>query len=420
MRKKILVLLCFIIILFVGCNRNEKELPKDIKAMEVKWQENQLLYLTKDGLFAYSPLDGTTNTLMSDDISERDITWLNCNLSPDKSKYIVITMGHYDNSAEIRDSKTGDLIIQFDTDKYREGVGQYSPPVGQVEWMDNENIVLTTEFRLFIINIKTGEEVQVTEECSPVTTKVNHNTEAPYLSWALNVKKIDDKLYYNSRRKTKTSGIGSIYCGDKSGEHELIKNAWLLAAVDGTRFVYIKESKPDFFETFLYDITTGGSSLITSERLLEEGIFLTNGGELVFMTGDTIGGIYKAVIYNLDTMQSQVFDIYNGEKDYPDKDIDRRQFGHFMGAFEKDGECVFLFSVENRSVSQRKYIKKYLAFSTKTKKLIEIADYRDTWLVNMNINSSGKYIVVTKHKKPGADDFLFDVIKSENLLLQLR
>jgi hypothetical protein len=39
-----------------------------------------------------------------------------------------------------------------------------------------------------------------------------------------------------------------------------------------------------------------------------------------------------------------------------------------MGALEKDGDCVFLFSVENSSVAQGKYLKKYLAYSTKTKK----------------------------------------------------
>ena len=158
-------------------------------------------------------------------------------------------------------------------------------------------------------------------------------------------------------------------------------------------------------ETFLYDILTGRSSLITAERCLEEGIFCTNNGNLVFMTGDMVGGIYQGVVYNPDTMQSQVFDIYNGERDFPDEDIDRRQFGHFMGAFEQDGECVFLFSVENYSKSQGKYIKEYLAYSTKSKKLIEIGDYGDTWLVNMNISPSGEYIVVTKHERPGNDDF---------------
>jgi len=418
MRKKIWVLLCFIIILFVGCDRNQKELPKDIRAMEVKWQDNQLLYLTNDGLFAYSPLDGTTEALMSDDISKRDITWLNCNLSPDKSKYIVITMGHYDNTVEIRDSKNGSPILRFNTDKYREGVGQHSPPVGQVDWIDNENVFLATEFRLFIINIKTGEEVQITEECSPITTKVSHNTEAPYLYWASNVKKIGDKLYYNSKRMMKDSG--SIYYGDETGEREIIKNARILIAVDDKRFVYSQESKPEGFETLIYDITTGQSSFITAERLLQEGIFRTNSGKLVFMTGKTTGGIYQGVVYNPVTMQSENYDIYNGERDFPDKDINGRQFGHFMGAFEKDGEYVFLFSVENSSISQGKYIKEYLAYSTKSKKTIKIGDYQDTWLVNMNISPSGKYIAVTKNRRPSDDDFLFDLIKSENLLLQLK
>jgi hypothetical protein len=421
MRKSLCVLLCIILIFFTGCgNKREVELPKDVRAISTKWQDDQLLYATSDGIFTYSPADGRTENLMSDDISKKDINWLNCNLSPDKSKYIVITMGHYDNTVEIRDSETDQSILQLNVDKYREGVGGYSPPVGQAEWLDNDNIFLSTEFRLFIINIKTGDEVQVTEECSPITTKVSQNTEAPYLSWAFNVKKMGDRLYYYSKRKPKTPGVGSIYYGDKTGEHELLRNAWLLLAVDDRRFVYLKETKPDVTETFLYDISTGSSSLITAERCLEEGIFRTNKGKLVFMTGDVTGGIYQGVVYNPDTRQSQVFDIYNGERDFPDEDIDKRQFGHFMGAFEQDEECVFLFSVENYSKSQGKYIKDYLAYSTKSNKLIEVDDYGDTWLVNMNISPSGEYIIVTKHNQPGDDDFLFDVLKSDNLLMRLQ
>ncbi|WP_018306947.1 hypothetical protein [Desulfitobacterium hafniense] len=421
MRKKLCVGLCIILISFTGCgNKREIEQPKDVRAISAKWQDDQLLYATSDGIFTYSPVDGRTENLMSEDIAKKDINWLNCNLSPDKSKYIVITMGHYDNTVEIRDSETDQATLQLNVDKYREGVGDYSPPVGQVEWLDNDTIFLSTEFRLFIINIKTGDEIQVTEECSPVTTRVSHNTKAPHLSWAFNVKKMGDKLYYYSKRQPKTPGLGSIYYGDKTGEHELLKNAWLLLAVDDKRFVYLKETKPDVAETFLYDISIGSSSPITAERCLEEGIFRTNEGKLVFMTGDMTGGVYQGVIYNPDTGQSQNVDIYSGERDFPDQDIDQRQFGHFMGAFEQDGECVFLFSVENYSKSQEKYIEEYLAYSTRSNKLIEIGDYGDTWLVNMSVSPSGDYIVVTKHNRPGDDDFLFEVLKSDDLLRQLQ
>ena len=421
MRKSLCVLVCLILIFVTGCgNKREVELPKEVRAISTQWQDDQLLYATSNGIFTYFPTDGRTENLMLDDISKKDINWLNCNLSPDKSKYIVITMGRYDNTVEIRDSETDQSILRLDVDKYREGVGGYSPPVRQVEWLDNDNIFLSTELRLFIINIKTGEEVQVTEECSPITTRVSHNTEAPYLSWAFNVKKMGDNLYYYSKRIPKTPGMGSIYYGDKTGEHELLKNAWLLLAVDDKRFVYLKESKPDVIEAFLYDILTKSSAHITAEHCLEEGIFLTNGGNLVFMIGNMTGGIYQGVVYNPDTKRSKVFDIYNGERDFPDEDIDKRQFGHFMGAFEQDEECVYLFSVENHSKSQGKYIKEYLAYSVKSNKLIKIDDYGDTWLVNMNISPSGDYIVVTKHNRPGDDDFIFDVLKSDSLLKYLQ
>ncbi|KUO58156.1 MAG: hypothetical protein APF84_09135 [Gracilibacter sp. BRH_c7a] len=420
MRKGILVLLCLIILLLSGCVQNEKELPKDVSAISTKWQDNQLVYLTDNGLFVYNTLDGKTEPLMTDDISKRDINWLNCNFSPDKSKYIMITMGKYDNTVEIRDTKTGENFLSLDTEKYRGDVGGYSPPIGQAEWIDNKNIFLTTEFRLYIINILTGREIQVTEECAPVTTKANHNVEAPYLSWAANVKKMGDKLYYNSKREIGKAGLGSIYCGNQEGERELIPNARLIMALDDTRFVYWKETRPDVLATLLYDISTSSSFLIADTDSLPEEIFRINNGKLAYMTGKMTGGIYRGAVYDPNTRQAQEFDIYNAERDFPDNDIDQRQFGHFMGAWEKDGEYVFLFSVENFSTSQGKYLKEYLAYSTRTKKIIEIDDYGDTWLVNMNISPSGEYIAVTKHKSPGDDSFLFDVIQADNLLEQLK
>ncbi len=397
---------------------SEPELFHNIKAISVKWQDDRLVYLTNNGLFAYLPSDGTTQTLMSDDISKKDIGWINFNFSPDKSKYIMVTGGMYDNTLEIRDATTDKSILLFDTQKYRDGVGDYSPYVMQAGWIDNENIFLATEFRLFMVNITTGEQVQVTEECSPITTKVSHNVEAPYLSWSNNVTKIGDKLYYNSKRVLKSPP--SIYCGDKSGERELIKNATFLIPADESHLVYSRESKPGSgsFNTFIYDIDSGNSSLITDEDLLNQKIFRIKDGKLSFMTGDITGGVYHGVIFDPETLQSQKFDVYDVEKDFPDIDPGQCQFGHFMGAFEENGEYVFLFSVDNLSASQQKYIAKYLSYSTKTKKLSEIADYGDTWLVSMDISPSEEYILITKHGSPGDDDFLFDVIKSDALLLQ--
>ena len=415
-------LLCFIIVIFTGCGgTSEIELPKDVRAISTEWQDDQLLYATDNGLFAYFPLNGRTENLMSDNTFKGNITSLDCDLSPDKSQIIVIkTIGYYDNDVEIRNLETDKSVLHLDLDKYREGVGVYRPRVEQVEWFDNENILFSNKFRLFLINTKTGEEVQITEECAPVTTKADPETVAPYLSWAINVKKIGDKLYYNSKRQLDNFVLGSIYVGNKTGENELIKNAKLLLVVDDKRFVYLKESQPDVMETYLYDIPTGVSSLITAERCLRGGIFRTNEGNLVFMTGEMTGGIYQGVVYNPDTKQSQVFDIYNGEKDFPDEDIDRRQFIRFMGAFEQDEECVFMFGVENYSKSKEEYVGEYFAYSTKSKKLIKVDDYRDTFMVYMNICPSGDYIVVTKYKSLGDDDFLFDVLKSDNLLNRLK
>ena len=74
MRKSICILLCLIIMFFTGCGgRSENELPKDVKAISTEWQNDQLLYATSDGIFAYSPSDGITESLMSDEISAKDI-----------------------------------------------------------------------------------------------------------------------------------------------------------------------------------------------------------------------------------------------------------------------------------------------------------------------------------------------------------
>lgn len=420
MRKILFGLIIISILLLPGCKKSsteivsELQLPKNIRAMSTKWQEDRLFYLTDQGINAFFPSNSSTMTLMSEDISKRDISWTDYLLSPDKSKFILLTTGSYDNTLEIRDATKDASIMVLDTQKYREGVGQHSPFVYEAGWFDNENIFLSTEYRLFIINILTGEEVQVTEECSPVTTKVSHNTEAPYLYWARNITKINNKLYYNSVRNVKNFPQ-NIYYGNKTGEKEIIKDAAILVPVDNKSFVYLSESSSGDFETLLYNIEKGSSLLISDTKLLRNGIFKTNNGKLCFMTGDITGGIYKGVIFDPDTMQIQEYDAFNGSRDFSE-DTDRMQFGHFMGALEKEGEYTFLFSVETLDKSQHKYLKSYFAYNTKTKNTTSISGYNNFWNVNFQIDSSGEYILVIKHQEPGKDGFLFDIIKADDLI----
>lgn len=426
MRRFSYVLICILIFSITGCTEvsnkdssnqmiNKPALPKDIRAMSAKWTEDRLFYLTDEGVYAFFPSNGSTFTLLTDDISKRDITSANFWLSPDKSKYIFLTGGHYDNSLEIRDATIDKSILVLDTRKYREGVGDYSPYVSDAGWVDNDHIYLSTEFRLFVVNINTGEEVQITEECSPVTTVVSHNTEAPYLAWARNVIRFGNKFYYTSVRSTLTR-YPSIYCGDNSGESKLLQNGELLMPADDHSFLFRKEIKDGVFDTFLYDSNNGSSTLISDQDIINAEVDKTNSGKLSFMTGNSPGGIYQGVIYDPFTLEVLNYEVFNYKRDFPSESSERTQFGHFMGALEKQGEYTFLFSIENLSESQQKYVKNYLAYNTKTNKITKIGDYSEFWLVNFQIDSFGEYIIVTKHKSPGEDEFLFDIVKSDNII----
>lgn len=229
---------------------NKPALPQDVRAMSLKWTEDRLFYLTDEGICAFFPSNGSTLTLMADDISKRDITLANCWLSPDKSKYIFLTAGHYDNSLEIRDATIDKSILVLDTHKYRKGVGDYSPYVSDAGWVDNDHIYLSTEFRLFVVNINTGEEIQITEKCSPVTTAVSHNTEAP-------------------------------------------SNAKLLMPANDHSFLFRKETKDGAFDTFLYDINKSSATLISDQDIINAEVHKGHSGKLSFMTGDSPGEIYQ-------------------------------------------------------------------------------------------------------------------------------
>jgi len=418
MKKLFLGLICLSILVLAGCSQesstpippivNEPEPPKDIRAMSVKWEEDRLFYFTDQGVYAYFPTNGETITLKSEDVSKQ-YNSANFWLSPDRSKYILINFHSFGSTLEIRDA-TGDAsIMVLDTRKYTEGVGEFSPPVYDAGWVDNNHIYLSTGFRLFIVDIDSGEEVQVTEECSPVTTKVSGDMVAPYLDWARNVMKIGDKLYYNSTREANDLSYHSIYVGDQTGERELIENAYLLLAVDDRSFVYTKTSSANSSETFLYNIETGSSSLII-DKIISEELYILSDGKLSFMTGTISEGNYQGGIFDPVTLELETYTVY--DPDLPDRNIQGSQFRDFHGAYKQDAGYMFLYSVDKSAYNTTYYL--YSTTSNEISEISEIGGYGSLW-INLKIDPSGEYVAVTKYKS-GDDDFLFDIIKTDDLL----
>jgi len=402
---------------------DEIVLLKDIRAKKAKWYGNRLLYVTRNGLFKYTPSEGSI--LISKDIPEAKLGWFDFIPSPDNTKYIMLSAELSENIVEIRDFNGDKLILKLDISKYCKSAGKIYHHVEQAGWIDNETIFLSTKIRLFLINIKNGNEVQVTQECTAVLEKAQPNTEAPYLSWAYNVFKIGDKLYYNSNRelfdpKPKPT---SIYSGDWSAESELIKNAELMIAVDDNRFVYRSETEQGDLRTFLYNIQTGQASLITDEYILDLKILRTNDGKLAFMSGNITGNKFKGVIFDPVTLEKQEFDIdkYNIELDPTDHskvfDKDKNQFGRFIGAVERNGEYVFLYIIDSYCINpERGYTNKILSYSTMSKKGINIKTCEDMDEVFMSISPSGEYVAVEKYRKLTDDEFLLDVVKLNDII----
>lgn len=366
-------ILCLLIISLAGCsgvnyttNIQESLIPTDnITSLPVKnltdnalkWlEDDRLLFHSYTGLYVYSPSNGTSKTLLLEEAPENDLYWVNSwkyESSPDKSKYIMVTGKR--NTLEIRESRTGMSKLSL----------KYSDRILEAGWVDNENVFLTTRYSLFIVNVLSGEQVQVTEDSSEVFAKATPNIEEPYISWVKNVKKIGDKLYYNGVRDLPHLRSSIIYRGDKSGEQELLENAILQIPVDDQRFVYFKQGEDGYDGTYLYNIETGRSSLITLEDLLNTGgVFPTNDGQLAFMTRDKTKGIYEGVVFDPLTLQSQKFEMY--KRDWANKDIFNNEFTKFMGAFEKGGGYIFLFTVQNLTLSRQQWTFKNLSYNTKT------------------------------------------------------
>lgn len=393
MKRCFFIILCLIIGIS-GCTTSS-DLPKNYEANSIEWHDDDLLvYHAKDGLYAYSPSNGITKKLLSEELTGNNWNLIDWNSryfgsSQDKSKYILLTGKR--KILEIHETNT-DRIIQ--------SLNYPDDDILEAGWFDNENVFLTTVYSLYIVNILSGEQVQVTEDSFDTFYQSGINNE--YILWAQNVIKIGDMLYYNGVRSTTDQISSTIYRGDKFGEQKLLGKAILLKAVDNQRFVYLKQSNDGYEGTFLYNIQTGKSSLINEEDVRNTGgIFLTNDSKLAFVTNESGSVPYYGVIFDPVTSQSQRFKILKKTL----SDIDKlNYFGQFMGAFQKDGAYVFLFTM-NSSIEQNQ---KNFSYNTKKDILTEVAGYEGKKGIDMQISPSGKYIAVNEYN-------FFDLISSDIL-----
>ncbi len=424
MRRYFWGFVCLVALILAGCSnvfddRNinqvilEPPLPKDIKAISAQWADDRLFYLTKTGVYAFYPADRTTKELLTADLSKKELNRAEFSLSPDHSKYILVTYSLYGTSLEIRDAAKDKSILVLDVDRFRKGHGL----LREAGWVDNDHIYLSTIFRLFVIDINSGEEVQVSEEW-PESISTSRNDRYSYLSGGYNVIKLDNcnELYYTSVRDPERLDYPIIYEGDESGERIILPNAETLIPVNEKSFVFRRKSEEGNYSTYLYNVDTKNTLLLTDKYLAPvNGIFKTNNGKLSFVTGESTGGIYEGVIFDPATSNFKYYDIYNHERDYSYEKT-KIQFGYFTGAFQKDDQYIFLFSIEEFSQSKERYITRCLAYNTKKQKLIEFGDYEEKGFIDMELDSSGNYIVVKKYNKITNDYFLFDIKETVELL----
>ncbi|EHL05428.1 hypothetical protein HMPREF0322_03881 [Desulfitobacterium hafniense DP7] len=373
-------------------------LPKNYEANSIIWHEDDmLLYHSRDGLYAYQPSKGMTRKLLSEELVERE--WLindwnsgYYGSSPDRSKYILLSSKR--KTLEIREINTDNHILSLNSENILEA-----------GWFDNENVFFTTMYSLYIVNIKSGEQVQVTEDSTQIFAEAGKDS--TYISWAKNVNKIGDKLYYNGVRSAPDYISSVIYCADRSGEQKQIEKAILLKAVDNQRFIYLKQSKDEYEGTFLYNTLTGESTLIFKGDLRNTGgTFLTNDSKIAFVTPKTDNVPHYGVIFDPVTLQYQRFEIPVQILSNTNKFSCIR---NFMGAFKKNGVYIFLFNGEYVSLESNKSGYTNYMYNSKTNSLTEIVGYEGKMGVDMKISPSGEYIAVINYN-------LFDVIRSDSIL----
>jgi hypothetical protein len=419
--KRILLIFCLILmsITLIGCSQytiQESTLPKDYEAFQLMWQEgDNLIYQNEKGLFLLKPYD-LPKTLWEETITEKEqnqslYNWY-YGSSPDHSYYLLST-----NERE-------NLILCGPKSGERRVLVQSSAQIGEAGWFDNENIYYTLKYGLYIVNILNNETFTITEADSNLQSKSDPNTQEPYIFWGNNIVKIKDELYYNSIRDYPNLSRNDIFCSNKTQEKKLLNDATLLLPVNNNYFIYTRWNPPeaDYTQqsTYLYDITTGNSTLMTDKPLLRNssfnsGIFVLNNGKLALMTGEMAGENYEGIVFDPVTLKEQTFPI--SKLNTSDSDIAQHQFGRFMGALELDGAYVFLFSEQDMTYSQGEWNTIYYAYNAVTKELIQIKNLNkdNRHSVEMYISPSGKYVAVCRYE-PGSRKFKFDIVESIDLL----
>ncbi len=382
-------------------------LPAQVRVKGAAWvADNILAYYAEDGVHIRDVENGDGASFVVSDTFNTDKT-SSFSLSPNGEKIAVTIVDNHGNySYGVYRANTGELIRYVEPD---EKFGQqYGMDDYRKGFLDNETLYFYNSAGIWLFKLSTGEQKQITPDPTAYYEALNKE-QRDYFEWICSPVVLSGKLYYSGIRNT--DNISHLYCTDQNGETEIDidGNTGMLAAVPDRGFLYETKINDDR-QTWFYDIKTGISDFLFGNVLSEPVI---NGIEIGYIEKGTQENDFTAMLYNIDTKQTQSFPIYQAARDFPQED--RHQFGHFAGFISNNQGYVFLFSVGHRSKTESRIANTFMSYDTRTEKVKSIIENENNVSDGLEISPSGKYLwlrneIVTGNgyeiRVIGMDDFL--------------